>query len=84
MVNKLCPETTALIRLYKNETELSYKKLLRDVECLSQLLIKSATRNCIRSWCLRFQMVKLDDQDVLTKGMKDYYCELLRRYERRQ
>ena len=27
MVNKLCPETTALIRLYKNETELSYRKI---------------------------------------------------------
>ncbi|CAB3978823.1 Hypothetical predicted protein [Paramuricea clavata] len=27
MVNKLCPETTALIRLYKNETELKYRKI---------------------------------------------------------
>jgi hypothetical protein len=27
MFNKLCPETTALISLYKNETELSYRKI---------------------------------------------------------
>lgn len=27
MVNKLCPETRALIRFYKNETELSYRKI---------------------------------------------------------
>ena len=27
MVSKLCPETRALIRFYKNETELSYRKI---------------------------------------------------------
>ena len=27
MVNKLCPETRALIRFYKNETDLSYRKI---------------------------------------------------------
>ena len=48
MVNKLCPETRVLIRFYKNETELSYRKIATRCGSIDMYLYLPQVRHALR------------------------------------
>lgn len=79
MVSKLCSETKALIPFYKNETELSYRKIAAHCGISESIVYKIwKTKLHPEIAVIKNRMIKFVEGDIFAKDMKYYYCGQLR------